>query len=777
MRASKFEAFRRPRLTSQEPDADETVGPAADATDLEGRFETPARARPWPSAGPTYRPGPEAAAASSWPAPGAPLTPEPETIVTKRPMPGARPAPQPETIITRRPLRQPAAGPRRSPDRDRPEPTVTHALPRNGSASAGRTPDRPGWAAAPAGGHAAGAGRERAGGDGTTGSVAPAASPRPVSPPGGGPGGRPSAPGLPRPGERHQAARSGETVASASGREWGRATGRDVAGEEPRAGDPGLQFGRGMAGSPPEVSERGAPAGRRGYGGAVGPWATEAAASQGQEERRWRVAPAGEAQEPRSRPPGRQLPGAEAGTEFGPGRAFAVASWPDRSDRGRDPWPAPSDGSPPDDGTAPWGARFQPDGPASRGAGEGERRPRREPRGAGLDERSRPDGSRLGLSERAGEHARRPSAPASVDPPPMPRPTPLLRLSARPSPASVPLVRPGGGRSLGEAITAVPPPPPVLEPGRSPTATSRGRDGVVVRLIRAPDLRPVLELIEADRLPGRPACDLQSLRRALNGDFPGDPRGWSGFGEVRTVVAVEEDRVVGVASYATKVTDGTGWLLWLHAGEERAVVNALLDHVLEELGDSTRRRAFSVATSLSFGVEALPVRGRPSTHAALRARGFERYASWRYLVARLDRRALLARDSPLATVESIAGSGEHPAWRLSVETARAPAAVLEVELGPERCGLMHGFQVEPAYRGRGIGRSLLREGMDFLRSQGAATVAAFVETSSPSGPESEEMLDLLLEAGFEDLDELWSYEAPAAGERRSQLIRLPTRFR
>ncbi|HZV51217.1 MAG TPA: GNAT family N-acetyltransferase [Candidatus Dormibacteraeota bacterium] len=359
----------------------------------------------------------------------------------------------------------------------------------------------------------------------------------------------------------------------------------------------------------------------------------------------------------------------------------------------------------------------------------------------------------------------------------MPRPTPLLRLSARPSPASVPLVRPGGGRSLGEAITAVPPPPPVLEPGRSPTATSRGRDGVVVRLIRAPDLRPVLELIEADRLPGRPACDLQSLRRALNGDFPGDPRGWSGFGEVRTVVAVEEDRVVGVASYATKVTDGTGWLLWLHAGEERAVVNALLDHVLEELGDSTRRRAFSVATSLSFGVEALPVRGRPSTHAALRARGFERYASWRYLVARLDRRALLARDSPLATVESIAGSGEHPAWRLSVETARAPAAVLEVELGPERCGLMHGFQVEPAYRGRGIGRSLLREGMDFLRSQGAATVAAFVETSSPSGPESEEMLDLLLEAGFEDLDELWSYEAPAAGERRSQLIRLPTRFR
>src|SRR5579884_1190943 len=190
MRASKFEAFRRPRLTSQEPDADETVGPAADATDLEGRFETPARARPWPSAGPTYRPGPEAAAASSWPDPGAPLTPEPETIVTKRPMPGARPAPQPETIITRRPLRQPAAGPRRSPDRDRPEPTVTHALPRNGSASAGRTPDRPGWAAAPAGGHAAGAGRERAGGDGTTGSVAPAASPRPVSPPGGGPGRR-----------------------------------------------------------------------------------------------------------------------------------------------------------------------------------------------------------------------------------------------------------------------------------------------------------------------------------------------------------------------------------------------------------------------------------------------------------------------------------------------------------------------------------------------------------------------------------------------------------
>ncbi len=284
-------------------------------------------------------------------------------------------------------------------------------------------------------------------------------------------------------------------------------------------------------------------------------------------------------------------------------------------------------------------------------------------------------------------------------------------------------------------------------------------------------------LIDADRLPGRPACDLQALRRALSGDFPGDPRGWSGFGEVHAVVAVDGSRAVGAASYATKVTDGTGWLLWLHAGEERAVVDALLDHVLRDLGDSTRCRAFAVATSLSFGVEALPVRGRPSTHAALRARGFERRASWRYLLARLDRQAMLASDPGLATVEPAVGWGEYPAWRLSMGTAQASAAALEVGLGPERCGLLQDLQIELDYHGRGVGKSLLRQGMQLLRSQGAATVAAFVETSRSSGPRTEEMLELLLGAGFEEVDELWSYEAPAAGERRSQLVKLPTRFR
>jgi ribosomal protein S18 acetylase RimI-like enzyme len=383
----------------------------------------------------------------------------------------------------------------------------------------------------------------------------------------------------------------------------------------------------------------------------------------------------------------------------------------------------------------------------------------------------------MGLSSRSEGRAGRPSGPASVDPPPMPRPTPLLRLSARPSSLSVPVLRPRGGRSLGEAIAAVPPPPPVAESPAPSGAVPLVRGGVAVRPIRASDLQAVLELIDADRLPGRPSCDPHALRRALSGDFPGDPRGWSGFGEVRTVVVVEADRVLGAASYATKITDGTGWLLWLHAGEDRALVDALLDHVLRELGDSTRRRAFSVATGLSFGADALPIRGRPATHAALRARGFERHTSWRYLVAWLDRQALGTPDSSLARAEAIAGPGEHPGWRLSVETARTPAAVLEVALGPDRCGLVQGLEVEPAYRGRGLERSLLREGMRFLRSQGAATAAACVETFPLGDPGSQEVLDLLEGAGFEDVDELWSYEAPAAGEHRTQLIRLPTRFR
>jgi GNAT superfamily N-acetyltransferase len=292
---------------------------------------------------------------------------------------------------------------------------------------------------------------------------------------------------------------------------------------------------------------------------------------------------------------------------------------------------------------------------------------------------------------------------------------------------------------------------------------------LLVRPIQADDVPSVIDLINADRLPGQPVCDTELLHRALRGDFPGDPRGWSGFNDVRTLVAERGGRVVGVASSAVKVTDGSGWLLWLHASEQRPVVEALLDRVLNELGESGGCHAFGVAVAFSLGVEALPVSSRQVTDGVLQERGFGRWKGWRYLAAPLDPQQLGPAPEPLATVAVASGPGEPPAWRLEVGTRRQPVAVAEVSLGDDGCGLLAGIQVDDLYRGRGVERGLLREAMHLLAAQGAQTIAVILDRSR-LGPEG---LEPYRECGFHDLDELWSYRrsSPSSGA-----FRLPRSF-
>ncbi len=60
-------------------------------------------------------------------------------------------------------------------------------------------------------------------------------------------------------------------------------------------------------------------------------------------------------------------------------------------------------------------------------------------------------------------------------------------------------------------------------------------------------------------------------------------------------------------------------------------------------------------------------------------------------------------------------------------------------------GEIYVVAVDPEYRGRGLGRAIVIEGMHFLHSAGAATCILYVDTSNPSALELYESLGFQLE--------------------------------
>ena len=325
-----------------------------------------------------------------------------------------------------------------------------------------------------------------------------------------------------------------------------------------------------------------------------------------------------------------------------------------------------------------------------------------------------------------------PAAPSTFMPPPS--------LSPRVAPAAAP-ISPGVQRRAG--------------PRYGPPAQSS--KSLEIRRLRAHDLPSVPELANADLLPGQPACNRQLVDLALRGESPVDAQWWKELANVQAVVAVRDGDVVGAASYAIAPADGSGWLLWLHAREDRSVVDALADRVLGDLNACSHIYAFWIATALTLGVEALPAAQRPVTKAALEARGLVGRDTWRYMVAPLENSGLDTEE--IAAVQQVSGPGEIPAWRLTVGPADQPLAVAEIALGREGCGVLWWIDVEPSQRGRGIGRTLLKQAMRFLALRGARTVAVFVDHDDPRDRDRRAAVQLFESAGFEEFDHLWAFES------------------
>lgn len=272
----------------------------------------------------------------------------------------------------------------------------------------------------------------------------------------------------------------------------------------------------------------------------------------------------------------------------------------------------------------------------------------------------------------------------------------------------------------------------------------------------------VLALIDRDRLPAQPPCSEAMLDQALAGRSPVDDAFWREIVELHNVTRVHDGRVVGVVAFGRK-QDGDGTIPWLHAAEDPRQVGTLLDIADQHLGDVAGIDAFQHATALGVGIEGLPVERRPATHAALIERGYHGCDLW------------LAMRGPIEPTEAITADvkpidddhGTGASFELRVRAGSAPAAEAHVGIGAPGLGVIWWIEVEPAFRGRGLGRSLLRQARSVLAAHGVTELILYVDHDSPTDPDRDRRpaIALYRSEGFTVIDHLWSYQH----ERRSSI--------
>ncbi|HEY8472692.1 MAG TPA: GNAT family N-acetyltransferase [Natronosporangium sp.] len=278
--------------------------------------------------------------------------------------------------------------------------------------------------------------------------------------------------------------------------------------------------------------------------------------------------------------------------------------------------------------------------------------------------------------------------------------------------------------------------------------------GYLIRPVEARDEQAVLALVNADRVPGQPLATSAMLAEALAGRSSVDSGWWAELADLTTEVATTRDgEIVGVVSYATRPRDGVGIVLWLHGREDRGVIDTLLDHTLSRLEGRTIE-AFSFATALSLGMEALPVRHRPATAAALTDHGFLGSDLWRYM--RVDLPVPGLPRTPYTV------SSDEDRRTLTVRDGTTLLGEATIGLPVQGIGVLWWISVEPTARGRGLGKALLGSALDLLHQLGAQQVILYVDDDEPGGERDRTAANRLYEqAGFVEVDRLLSYKRPA----------------
>ncbi|MBT2439926.1 GNAT family N-acetyltransferase [Streptomyces sp. ISL-36] len=278
---------------------------------------------------------------------------------------------------------------------------------------------------------------------------------------------------------------------------------------------------------------------------------------------------------------------------------------------------------------------------------------------------------------------------------------------------------------------------------------------VTLRLYTPADESAVVELINADRLPGQPHATPGMLKEALKGRSPVDAGWWAELDSPVTQVAVyRAGAVIGAVSYALRPKDRTGQLLWLHCRERQDVADALIRHTVAAF-EACPVHAFHFASALSLGLEALPVRHRPATVAAVERAGFTGQRLWRYMRADLPAHGL----PHLTHVKVGPDPGGKDARRLEARKGRRTVAEAVVGLPVQGTGVLWWIGVEPHARGQGLGRAMLGSALDVLAGLGATEAILYVDDDAPPGDERDRTAANALyeSAGFAEVDRLHSY--------------------
>jgi ribosomal protein S18 acetylase RimI-like enzyme len=271
---------------------------------------------------------------------------------------------------------------------------------------------------------------------------------------------------------------------------------------------------------------------------------------------------------------------------------------------------------------------------------------------------------------------------------------------------------------------------------------------VKARPLGPDDVEAVCALVDRDRLPGQPPCTPERVRTALAGRSTTDPWWWRELATMRTVgVEAPDGSLVGAGALGRRRT-GERYLLWLHAGEEPDLVEAVLWPLLRGVRRADPIFAFWSATELSVGLEGLPRRHRPVTHDALLARGFTGEDRWLYLTA-------AAAGDPPETPFRRRGHGSE--LRVELDVDGGPVGGAELSLPAPGLGVIWWLEIEPEHRRRGLGRQLLRAARAVLAEEGADDVVLFVDHDDPKARDRRPALELYLAEGFTVVDHLWSY--------------------
>lgn len=275
-----------------------------------------------------------------------------------------------------------------------------------------------------------------------------------------------------------------------------------------------------------------------------------------------------------------------------------------------------------------------------------------------------------------------------------------------------------------------------------------------VRPIRPADLGPVCELVNADALEGQPPCTLEQVAGVVAGTSAAGSWSWEHMTAVRTLVAVSAIGEVVGAGAVGRGADGHPHVLWLHAREDRALIDTLLFNLLRGVRRSAPVYAFEAATDLAVAVEGLPWLHRPETHAALLTRGFTGTPRWLYLCASGPGPA------PELPVRVVGRAGE-----LRIETTDGGATIggADVSLTGPDTGVVWWLEVDRTHRRSGFGRALLRGARQALADAGAGTVVLVVDLGGVAGADRRWALRLYEREGFEVVAELLAYRRGATG--------------